>query len=141
MGKKSIIIIIVCTLLFVAASFVTTRREPALEALYLSPEKIIVPEALEGIKPAAFRSDSPEIYLLIEVKHLTLENKIEVIWEKYEGDEYIVVQRDTIQPEQQGSGVISINMAKRDGRIPEGEYKVEAMLDKRRGIALDFTVR
>jgi len=142
MDKKSIIIIIVCTLIFIAVSLSTVYREPAMEDIRLSDKEILSGEDLTRLEAVpSFSSDAENIYLIIEVKYLVPEHEIEVIWEKYENGAYSIVQQDIIHPQRQGSGFITITMAKRDEIIPKGLSRVAAILNGKQRMVKDFEVR
>ncbi|MGM0365778.1 MAG: hypothetical protein ACQEP5_04520 [Actinomycetota bacterium] len=141
MNKKSIIIIIVCTLIFIAVSLTTVYREPAIESIYLSEEEILSSEQLAELGKSTFSGNTENIYLIIEVKYLDVEHIINITWEKYENERYTIVQQDTVYPERQGSGFITITMAKRNEAIPEGTYRVEAILNNRQRMVKNFEVR
>ncbi len=141
MSKKSIIIIIVCTLIFIAASIATVYREPAIEAIYFSEQKILSGEELAKQSPYVFDSQAQDIYLIMEVKYLSPTHEIQVLWEQYDQQEYHTVQQDTLNPQEQGSGFITVTMAKRDGRIPEGRYRVVAVLNHKQRVTEYFEVQ
>ena len=140
MSKKSIIIIIVCTLIFIAVSIATVHREPAIEDIHLSDTKILSSEELALLDPPVFSKNTENIYLILEVQYLVPEHEIIIIWERYDQDKYILVQQDTINPQKQGSGFITITLAKRNEAFPEGIYRVEAILDNRQRLVKNFEV-
>lgn len=139
MTKKSIIIIIVCTFILIAISVTTVYKEPKIKDIYVSNQNVLPENRI--INPQ-FSSDSiTDLFLLIEVENLNLEDMIEVNWKKYEDGDYITVQHDTIYPDSSGSGIITITMIKRDGLVPEGKYRVMVNLVNQPVLTTEFQVK
>ncbi|MDD3776945.1 MAG: hypothetical protein PHN32_05005 [Actinomycetota bacterium] len=126
MSKRSIIIIVVVTLILVAISLTTYYRDPEIKNIYLSELKTKpMPSTIE---PLFYASSTSDIYLIIEAENLKTQHTLAVDWEKENQDGYSLVQHDTITPQTEGSGTITISMIKRDGSLQPGKYKVSVTL-------------
>ena len=106
MNKRNIIIIIVITVILVIISITTIKTKPDIKNIYLSSDKNSDIEELELEQDNGFHFNSPhkDIYLILEVKHLTTEDEVQVQWEKIENNSSRIIQENIIHPEKKGSG-------------------------------------
>ncbi len=141
MKIRDIIIIILLTIILAIASINTLEREPDIESIYLSSNKDLDFDQLKLENAHDFISVESNIYLIMKVAHLTSDDNIIAQWIKMDGDSVQrVVQEDTFNPVQEGSGKIVIMMVKKNNRYDDGEYRVEVSLNKRNTISEQFSI-
>jgi hypothetical protein len=131
MKIRDIIIIIILTMILAIASINTLEREPEIESIYLSSDIDLDFERLKLENDHNFNSAESNIYLIMKVNNLTVDDNIIVKWKKTEdANAQKVVQEDAFNPVQDGSGKIVILMVKKNNRYTAGKYCVEAGLNK-----------
>lgn len=130
MKKINIIILIICTIILIIVSITTViKKRPDLENIYLSSDRDSSFDQLKQNNNYYFDSQNLDIYLIIEVKHLTTEDEIKVQWEKIENSSYKIIQKNIVNPEQKGSGKIIISLVKKNDMYPPGNYNVRIYLN------------
>lgn len=113
MKKINIIILIICTIILIIVSITVMQKRPDIENIYLSSDRDSSFDKLKQNNNYYFDSRNLDIYLIIEVKHLTTEDEIKVEWEKIENSSYKIIQKNIVNPEQKGSGKIIISLVKK----------------------------
>ena len=141
MTKRNIIIFIACTGLLIIVVITTMQEKPDIENIYLGLDRDSDLEKSGPDNDYFFSSHDPDIYLIIEVKHLGPEDEIKVEWLKIEDDSYDTIQKNIINPEKKGSGKIIISLIKHDGFYSAGNYIVETYLNGDKKITEEFHIR
>lgn len=129
MKKINIIILIICTIILIIVSITVMQKRPDIENIYLSSDRDSSFDKLKQNNNYYFDSRNLDIYLIIEVKHLTTEDEIKVEWEKIENSSYKIIQKNIVNPEQKGSGKIIISLVKKNDMYPPGNYNVRIYLN------------
>ncbi|MFZ3106147.1 MAG: hypothetical protein WA105_02050 [Candidatus Hydromicrobium sp.] len=129
MKKINIIILIICTIILIIVSITVMQKRPDIESIYLSSDRDSSFDKLKQNNNYYFDSRNLDIYLIIEVKHLTTEDEIKVEWEKIENSSYKIIQKNIVNPEQKGSGKIIISLVKKNDMYPPGNYNVRIYLN------------
>ncbi|MBA7559612.1 hypothetical protein ES708_01227 [subsurface metagenome] len=129
MKKINIIILIICTIILIIVSITVMQKRPDIESIYLSSDRDSSFDKLKQNNNYYFDSQNLDIYLIIEVKHLTTEDEIKVQWEKIENSSYKIIQKNIVNPEQKGSGKIIISLVKKNDMYSPGNYNVRIYLN------------
>jgi hypothetical protein len=140
MKKINIIILIICTIILIIVSITVMQKRPYIENIYLSSDRDSSFDKLKQNNNYYFDSRNLDIYLIIEVKHLTTEDEIKVQWEKIENSSYKIIQKNIVNPEQKGSGKIIISLVKKNDMYPPGNYNVRIYLNGIRKISKKFYI-
>ncbi len=144
MKKRDIIIIFILTIILVIILIASLEKKQEIEDIYLSVNKDFAIEGIQSSEFYNFKSNASEIYLIIKVKNLTVDSEIKVKWFKAEtgkdGDNYNLIQENTLTPVQKGSGKIVVLLVKRDNTYEKGEYYVEAYLNGNNKISKKFYI-
>jgi hypothetical protein len=140
MKKINIIILIICTIILIIVSITVMQKRPDIESIYLSSDRDSSFDKLKQNNNYYFDSRNLDIYLIIEVKHLTAEDEIKVEWEKIENSSYKIIQKNIINPEQKGSGKIIISLVKKNDMYPPGNYDVRIYLNGSSKISKKFYI-
>jgi hypothetical protein len=117
------------------------QEKPDIGNIYLSLDRGSDFEKSESDNDYSFSSHDPDIYLIIEVKHLGPEDEIEVEWLKIKDNSNDVIQKNIINPEKKGSGKIIISLIKHDGIYSAGNYIVETYLNGDKIITEEFYIQ
>lgn len=140
MKKINIIILIICTIILIIVSITVMQKRPDIETIYLSSDRDSSFDKLKQNNNYYFDSRNLDIYLIIEVKHLTTEDEIKVEWEKIENSSYKIIQKNIVNPEQKGSGKIIISLVKKNDIYPPGNYNVRIYLNGSSKISKKFYI-
>lgn len=140
MKKRNILIIIILTIILAIVSITTLQKKPDIENIYLSSSKDSSLNELSQDNHNYFNSRNSNIYLIINVKHLTTEDEIRVEWEKIEDNSNEIIQSNTVKPEQKGSGKIIILLVKKNGIYSPGNYNVKIYLNRDNKISEKFYI-
>lgn len=140
MKKINIIILIICTIILIIVSITVMQKRPDIENIYLSSDRDSSFDKLKQNNNYYFDSRNLDIYLIIEVKHLTTEDEIKVQWEKIENSSYKIIQKNIVNPEQKGSGKIIISLVKKNDMYPPGNYNVRIYLNGSSKISKKFYI-
>ncbi|MFZ3085252.1 MAG: hypothetical protein WA097_01240 [Candidatus Hydromicrobium sp.] len=140
MKKINIIILIICTIILIIVSITVMQKRPDIENIYLSSDRDSSFDKLKQNNNYYFDSRNLDIYLIIEVKHLTTEDEIKVEWEKIENSSYKIIQKNIVNPEQKGSGKIIISLVKKNDMYPPGNYNVRIYLNGSSKISKKFYI-
>lgn len=140
MKKINIIILIICTIILIIVSITVMQKRPDIENIYLSSDRDSSFDKLKQNNNYYFDSRNLDIYLIIEVKHLTTEDEIKVEWEKIENSSYKIIQKNIVNPEQKGSGKIIISLVKKNDIYPPGNYNVRIYLNGSSKISKKFYI-
>jgi len=140
MKKINIIILIICTIILIIVSITVMQKRPDIENIYLSSDRDSSFDKLKQNNNYYFDSRNLDIYLIIEVKHLTTEDEIKVQWEKTENSSYKIIQKNIVNPEQKGSGKIIISLVKKNDMYPPGNYNVRIYLNGSSKISKKFYI-
>ncbi len=141
MKKINIIILIICTIILIIVSITTViKKRPDIENIYLSSDRDSSFDQLKQNNNHYFDGRNLDIYLIIEVKHLTTEDEIKVQWEKIENSSCKIIQKNIVNPEQKGSGKIIISLVKKNDIYPSGNYNVRVYLNGGSKISKKFYI-
>ncbi len=141
MKKINIIILIICTIILIIVSITTViKKRPDIENIYLSSDRDSSFDKLKQNNNYHFDGRNLDIYLIIEVKHLTTEDEIKVQWEKIENSSCKIIQKNIVNPEQKGSGKIIISLVKKNDMYPSGGYNVRVYLNGGSKISKKFYI-
>lgn len=141
MKKINIIILIICTIILIIVSITTViKKRPDIENIYLSSDRDSSFDKLKQNNNYYFDGRNLDIYLIIEVKHLTTEDEIKVQWEKIENSSCKIIQKNIVNPEQKGSGKIIISLVKKNDMYPSGGYNVRVYLNSGSKISKKFYI-
>ncbi|PIU29538.1 MAG: hypothetical protein COT09_00305 [Candidatus Hydromicrobium americanum] len=140
MKKINIIILIIYTIILIIVSITVMQKRPDIENIYLSSDRDSSFDKLKQNNNYYFDSRNLDIYLIIEVKHLTTEDEIKVEWEKIENSSYKIIQKNIVNPEQKGSGKIIISLVKKNDMYPPGNYNVRIYLNGSSKISKKFYI-
>ncbi|MBE3088842.1 MAG: hypothetical protein IMZ41_01040 [Actinobacteria bacterium] len=140
MKKINIIILIICTIILIIVSITVMQKRPDIESIYLSSDRDSSFDKLKQNNNYYFDSRNLDIYLIIEVRHLTAEDEIKVEWEKIENSSYKIIQKNIVNPEQKGSGKIIISLVKKNDMYPPGNYDVRIYLNGSSKISKKFYI-
>ena len=141
MNKRTIIILVLCAALIAAVAVISLRKDPGITGLYLSSVPTFDDAGdIDKGSTARFQSEGSDIFLIISVRDLDTEDKIEVNWTISGSGSGTIFQENTMSPKKSGSGEIIIYLLKRDGAYPEGDYIVEAVLNSSQKIQAEFVV-
>ncbi len=141
MKKINIIILIICTIILIIVSITTVmKKRPDIENIYLSSDRDSSFDKLKQNNNYYFDGRNLDIYLIIEVKHLTTEDEIKVQWEKIENSSCKIIQKNIVNPEQKGSGKIIISLVKKNDMYPSGGYNVRVYLNGGSKISKKFYI-
>ena len=141
MKKINIIILIICTIILIIVSITTViKKRPDIENIYLSSDRDSSFDQLKQNNNHYFDGRNLDIYLIIEVKHLTTEDEIKVQWEKIENSSCKITQKNIVNPEQKGSGKIIISLVKKNDIYPSGNYNVRVYLNGGSKISKKFYI-
>ncbi|MBN2073389.1 MAG: hypothetical protein JW770_05535 [Actinobacteria bacterium] len=141
MSKRTVIILVICTVILVAASVTTIHQDPDISGISITSNKDINENEMQSLPGTVeFKDPASDIYLVILVKYLTTDDRIIVRWHFDKNGKYGVVQQDSITPGNKGSGKIVISLAKKDNRHPEGNYRVEVILNGKQKVSKTFSV-
>ena len=141
MKKINIIILIICTIILIIVSITTVKKKsPDIENIYLSSDRDSGFDQLKQNDNYRFDSQNLDIYLIIEVKHLTTEDEIKARWEKIENGSCKIIQKNIVNPEQNGSGKIIISLVKKNDMYPPGSYEVRVYLNGDSKISKKFYI-
>ncbi|MBM3702563.1 MAG: hypothetical protein FJW63_06210 [Actinobacteria bacterium] len=140
MKKINIIILIICIIILIIVSITVMQKRPDIENIYLSSDRDSSFDKLKQNNNYYFDSRNLDIYLIIEVKHLTTEDEIKVQWEKTENSSYKIIQKNIVNPEQKGSGKIIISLVKKNDMYPPGNYNVRIYLNGSSKISKKFYI-
>ena len=122
MNKRTIIILVLCAALIAAVAVISLRKDPGITGLYLSNVPTFDDAGdIDKGSTAQFQSEGSDIFLIISVRDLDTEDKIEVNWTVSGSGTGTIFQENTISPEKSGSGEIIIYLLKRDKAYPEGD--------------------
>ncbi len=141
MKKINIIILIICTIILIIVSITTViKKRPDIENIYLSSDRDSSFDKLKQNNNYYFDGRNLDIYLIIEVKHLTTEDEIKVQWEKIENSSCKIIQKNIVNPEQKGSGKIIISLVKKNDMYLSGGYNVRVYLNGGSKISKKFYI-
>jgi len=141
MKKINIIILIICTIILIIVSITTVKKKsPDIENIYLSSDRDSGFDQLKQNDNYHFDSQNLDIYLIIEVKHLTTEDEIKARWEKIENGSCKIIQKNIVNPEQNGSGKIIISLVKKNDMYSPGSYEVRVYLNGDSKISKKFYI-
>lgn len=141
MNKRTIIILVLCAALIAAVAVISLIKDPGITGLYLSSVPTFDDTGdIDKRSTARFQSEGSDIFLIIGIRDLDTEDKIEVSWTISGSGSGVIFQENTISPKESGSGEIIIYLLKRDKAYPEGDYIVEAVLNSSQKIRAEFVV-
>ena len=81
MSKRSIIILITCTIILAVASVVTIYNEPGIESACISSDiNLDLDESRQNGGVSYFDDLDSNVYLILAVKNLSVEDEIKINW-------------------------------------------------------------
>ena len=142
MTRRTIVIILVITAIIAAVAFTTLKKEKTIEGVFLSDTYDIKTENPdeEAKEPYGFASSS-DIYVVILLENITVDDKISIQWKKIIENGELLVQEDTIIEKQEGSGPLIISLSKKNNIHEEGTYRIYVQLNDQNTIERSFTVK
>lgn len=140
MGKRNIIIIIIITLVLIIAAFTIIYTKPDIANLYLCSDKNSTAVVQNQNDDYYFKSTHTNIYLVIEVRNVTIDDEIKAMWRKIDDSFSEIIQKNIVYPEKKGSGNIIISLVKKDDRYLPGSYSVEVYLNGYKDATKDFFI-
>ena len=142
MSARNIVIIIVITAIFVAIAFTLLQKEPGIEKVIItaSPEFTGNEDTGSISSESSFDSNS-DIFLVIFVKNIKKESTFKVKWSFVENGTEITVQEDSITSKKEGSGTVSVSLAKKNGLHQAGPYKTTVLFDGKEPLINEFNVK
>lgn len=142
MNTRNIVIIIVITAIFAAIAFTLFQREPEIEKVIITDSVDFSsdeePEKISG--ESSFGRDS-DIFLVIFVKNIKKESIFGIKWAYIEKGSEILLQEDSITVKNEGSGTVSVSLAKKDGMHKPGSYKTEVIFDGVEPFINEFNIK
>ncbi|MDD3628759.1 MAG: hypothetical protein PHN81_03130 [Actinomycetota bacterium] len=141
MKKRDIIIILILTVLIIIVLTTTLQKNPEIENIHLSNNKDSDFSEFLQNDDYSFKSDGPDIYLIIKVKNLAVDDELNVKWEKTKNSVSEIIQENTIKPEGSGSGKIVVALIKRNGIYADGNYIVKVYLNGENKISKKFSIQ
>jgi hypothetical protein len=141
MKKRDIIIILILTALIIIVLITTLQKNPEIENIYLSNNKDFDFSNPVQNDDYGFTCNGPDIYLIIKAKNLTINDELNVKWEKTKNSISELIQENTIKPEVSGSGKIVIALIKRNGIYADGNYNVKIYLNGENKISKKFSIQ
>jgi len=142
MTKRTIIIILVITVIIALIAFTTLKKEKTIEKVLLSDSySIETDESDTVVKELDEFESSSEIYAVIMLKNITLDDSINIQWKRIEETRELLVQEDALIEKQEGSGPLVISLAKKNDEHESGTYKIYVKLNETEAIEKSFTVK
>ena len=129
MGKRNLIIIVILAIIPVIAAVTLICTKPGIEDIYLSSGNNRVSDGQKNNDGYNFNKSNTDIYLIIEVRHITTEDEIKVRWEKIENDSGKIIQKNIVYPENNGSGKIMVSLVKKNDMYTPGTYITKVYLN------------
>ena len=147
MSKRNIIILIICTIILIAVSVTTIKKEPEIDNIYLTGYLVETLNVYSGVDISLqdasgekeedartaefFRTNDETIYLVIEASHLETEDFFEIKWSRITDSSREIIQENRFNAENKGSGRIILSFVKIDNMYEKGNYAVEVSLNGR----------
>jgi hypothetical protein len=146
MSRKSIIILIVITAIFVLIAFVSVKTSPSIENVLITDNNKLSGKELSNDfsqnQDVVFTGNpSLNIYAVIFVKDITEKDQIKLKWVFEDGSSEKTIQEDLIKPASSGSGQIVISLAKKDNGFENGNYKAVLSLNDSQNLTKIFTIK
>jgi len=141
MSKRSIIILIICTIILIIVSVTTVYNKPEIKDIYISSNKnLIFEESNNNNEPIHIDSLKSNIYLTLIVRYLSVEDEIKINWERVENNEEKIIQQNILHPEKSGSGEIVVSLVRKNQELIPGRYNVEIFLNNKKSITKEFYI-
>ncbi len=141
MSRRNIIILVICTIILVAASITTIRKEPAISGAFLSLNKDAVRDEIKTEDDHYyFKDPGADIYLILSVKNLNTSDRVMIKWKAVENGTQEIIQENTVYPDQNGSGEIVLSLVKRNESYSPGIYMVDIFLNNSLQFSREFTL-
>lgn len=139
MSKTNIIILIICTAIFVAVVVSTLKPDPGIGEIYLVSSDSTVGISIEDKKISDFDTVTG-IYLIVPVKDIKAGDTINTNWIQYKEKDQNIIQEDAVTIKDDGSGEIIVYFLKRDNGYHPGDYKVVVEYNNQKKTEAFFTV-
>jgi len=142
MNRKTITVLIILTAIFALVIFTLLKKETAIENVLISDKAELTEDEVKttGDTQVDFNIES-EIFAIISVKNITKNDTISIKWEIIEGSTLKTVQEDKVIPKEEGSGEITVSLARKNNQHETGKYTVYVSLNNRNLITKEFTVK
>lgn len=141
MSKRSIVILVISTIILIIVSITVVYNEPDIEDACISSSKSITQDqAKQNDYDLGFDNLNSNIYLILTVKHLTKQDEIKIDWKRIENKTEETIQENVFNPKQDGSGKIIISLIKKNQKLTPGKYIVEVFLNDSKKITKQFYI-
>ena len=142
MTRRTITLLIIITVIIGVIAFVTLNKEASIENVILTDDYSTEKSEAEIIEneSAEFNSSS-NIYAVILLKNITIDDSINICWKKIEKSQETLIQEDIIIEKQKGSGHLVVSMIKKNDKHENGNYKLYVKLNDSGAIEKPFTIR
>lgn len=141
MSKRSVVILITCTIILAVASVVTIYNEPEIESAHISSDiNLALDESRQRSGVSYFDDSDSNVYLILAVKNLSVEDEIKINWKILEGNSEKIIQENIIQPEENGSGEMIVSLVRKNKKLIPCSYTVEVFLNNDKKITKKFIV-
>jgi len=128
MSKRSVVILIVCTIILAIASVVTIYNEPEIESAHISSDiNLALDESKQNGGVSYFDDLDSNIYLILAVKNLSAEDEIKINWKILEDNSEKIIQKNIIQPEESGSGKMIVSLVRKNKKLIPCSYAAAGM--------------
>ncbi len=142
MTRRTITIILVITAIIAAVAFTTLKKEKAIEKVFLSDTYDIETDTMyEGVKELDEFESGSDIYAVVLLENITVDDTISIKWKKIMGSDELLVQEDTVIEKQEGSGPLIISLSKKNNMHEAGTYKIYVTLNDQKTMERSFTVK
>jgi len=141
MSKRSVVILITCTIILAVASVVTIYNKPEIESAHISSDiNLALDESRQRSGVSYFDDSDSNVYLILAVKNLSVEDEIKINWKILEGNSEKIIQENIIQPEENGSGKMIVSLVRKNKKLIPCSYTVEVFLNNDKKITKKFIV-
>lgn len=142
MARRTITIILVITAIIAAVAYTTLEREKAIDRVLLSDSySTLASDPAAEVKELSEFENGSEIYVIIMLENITMDDSINVQWKRVVEEGEILVQEDTIIEKQEGTGPLVISLAKKNDMHEAGKYKLYVSLNELETIEKSFEVK
>jgi|GEM_PF-3121373 len=142
MNARNIAIIIVITAIFAAIAFTMLQKEPGIEKVIITGTPGFTGNEDPGsISSTDSFNSNADIFIVIFVKNIKKDSVFKVTWTYFENGTEVPVQEDLITSNKEGSGTVSVSLAKKDGLHKPGAYKTTVLFDGKEPLINEFNVK
>jgi len=139
MSKTNIIILILCTAIFIVVIVSTLKPDPGIGEIYLVSSDDAASISIEDKKISDFDTTTG-IYLIVPVKDIKAGDTISTNWIQYAEEGQKIIQEDTIAVEYDGGGEIIVYFLKRNDTYHPGDYMIVVKYNNQEKTEAFFTI-